>query len=370
MNFFPTYLATGDAFCNRYDERQRIIHNINNGVSVLLISPRRYGKTSLAIKVLEESGLPYANIDLYKAFSEQDVVHFILNGIGELLAKLESAPKKLLALASDIFAKLNVQISYHGTGISVFLQDLKQPNTTEVLLNALEKLDKMALDAQKKVVLFIDEFQVVGEINKNYAIEAVLREIVQKCRGLIFIFSGSNRHLIDQIFNDKKRPFYKICDHIMLERIGPEHYISYIKKAALDRWSVQVEQSVIDKILAVTELHPYYVNKLCYTLWQSEQSPSTESVTNIWRLLILENKSLIERELSRLTIVQRRVLLLLAKSLAVQNIFTQSFIAESQLSIGGLQSATKNLLQADYLYKDSDGYYRILDPMLKGALNI
>lgn len=370
MNFFPTYLATGEAFCNRSEELKRIVSDIENGVSILLISPRRYGKTSLALKVLNELNLPFANIDLYKAFSEQDILHFIINGIGQVLVRLETAPKKLLIMAGEIFSKLNVQISYHGTGLAVSFQNTSQLDSVDVLLNSLENLDKVALAKHKKIVLFIDEFQVVGEISKNHSIEAVLREIAQKSRGLVFIFSGSNRHLMEQMFNDKKRPFYKICDHVMLQRIMAVHYIPYIEKASLAKWGTKLDKDTINKILSITELHPYYVNKLCYTLWQNENAPNVENVQNIWNLLILENKSLIERELSRLTLIQRRTLLIIARLGKVQNTFTQGFILDSQMSIGGIQNSLKNLLQADYLCKDEAGYYSILDPMLKGALTI
>ena len=77
MNYyFPTYLATGNAFCNREEELKRIVYDLKNGIPVLLMSPRRYGKKSLAIKAFEQLKYPYVNIDLYKAFSESDIARF------------------------------------------------------------------------------------------------------------------------------------------------------------------------------------------------------------------------------------------------------------------------------------------------------
>src|SRR5580658_1323635 len=110
MNYFPTYLALGEAFCNRKEELKRISFDLKGNTPILLISPRRYGKTSLALKSFEQIKWPYAHIDLYKALSEEEIERFILQGIGELLGKIESAPKKLLHLAGDFFASLQVKV--------------------------------------------------------------------------------------------------------------------------------------------------------------------------------------------------------------------------------------------------------------------
>src|SRR3990167_643207 len=96
VNYFPTKLAKGLAFCNRQAELNRLKYNIETVNPALIISPRRYGKTSLALRAFELLNWPYVQVDLYKAFSEEDIEKFILNGIGILLGKLEKTPKKLI----------------------------------------------------------------------------------------------------------------------------------------------------------------------------------------------------------------------------------------------------------------------------------
>ena len=368
MNYFPTYLAMGDSFCNRTDELQRVIQDIGDGTPVLLISPRRYGKTSLALRALEKQKWLYAHVDLYKAFSEESVTRFILNGVGALLGQLETVPKKLLALAGDFFSRLNVQVSYHGAGLGLSFKDKNTPEWDEMLLSTLEKLNELALAKNKKVVLFLDEFQMVGEVSLKHRIEAVLREVAQKSTGLGFIFSGSNRHLMEQIFNDKKRPFYKLCDQIKIERISEQAYIQHIQKAAMIKWEQHLDQSVILKILTITELHSYYVNKLCSMVWQDASIPTEKSVEKMWISLVLENKSVTERELSLLSLSQRKLLLYIAEQGKIQSAYGRESMQGMDLSIGGVQSALKSLMQADYVHKDQEGYYRILDPLLKSTL--
>ena len=110
MNYFPTYLALGGAFCNRKEELKRILYDLNGNTPILLISPRRYGKTSLALKAFEQIKWSYAHVDLYKALSEEDIVKYILNGIGQLLGKIESTPKKLMLLAGEFFSSLHIKV--------------------------------------------------------------------------------------------------------------------------------------------------------------------------------------------------------------------------------------------------------------------
>ena len=370
MNFFPTYLAMGPSFCNRKAELKRVMGDLDAGTPILLISPRRYGKTSLALRAIETLKLPYAHVDLYKAFSEEDVVRFILTGVGHLLGQLETTPKKLLVLAGDFFSRLNVQVSYHGAGLGLSFKTKDQPQLTEILLSSLEKLNALALEKKQKVVLFLDEFQMVGEVSTNYQIEAILREVAQKSQGLLFIFAGSNRHMMEQIFNDKKRPFYKLCDQVAIERIPASEYQAHVHEAALAKWGKPLENSVIQEILSLTELHPYYVNKLCSLLWLAELPPTVESTNNTWTSLILENKSVTERELSLLSLSQRKLLLFIAEQGPLQGAFTRETMHAMDLSLGGVQNALKNLLNGDYVCQNTEGAYCILDPLVKCILQV
>ncbi|MFM8454384.1 MAG: hypothetical protein ACKOAD_05425 [Gammaproteobacteria bacterium] len=95
----------------------------------------------------------------------------------------------------------------------------KKKSTPEIIVQSLEKLHELAKNKNKKIIIFMDEFQVIGEIMDNYSIEAAIREVAQKSTHIAYIFSGSNTHLIEQMFYDKKRPFYKLCDLITLNRI-------------------------------------------------------------------------------------------------------------------------------------------------------
>lgn len=367
MNYFPTYLALGDAFCNRKDELKRVIYDLNGNTPILLISPRRYGKTSLALNAFEKIQWPYSHVDLYKALSEEDIERFILNGIGQLLGKLESTPSKLLRLASDLFSDMHVKVILKTTGVQLEFNKNKS-SPTDIILGSLEKLHLLAKKKNKRVILFLDEFQVVGEVTKNHAIEAAIREAAQKSTHVAYVFSGSNRHLMEQMFFDKKKPLYKICDHIKLERISHIEYAKHIQFASEKKWRHKLDDKALETIFSLSELHPYYVNKLCSLLFQLDNPPTEIKVIATWKQFVLENKSSIERELELLSINQRKILIYLAAHDKLETLYGKKILQTINVTPSSIQRAILPLVQKDYVSHDSNNGYSILDPLMKAIL--
>jgi len=369
MNYFPTYLALDEAFCNRKDELKRINHDLKGNTPILLISPRRYGKTSLALNCFEQIKWPYAHIDLYKALSEEDIERFILQGIGQLLGKLESTPKKLMQLAGDFFASLQIKVVLEKTGIQLEFNQNKAA-ATDAILKSLEKLHELAKNKGKHVILFLDEFQVVGEVTAHHAIEAVMREAAQKSTHVAYVFSGSNRHLMEQMFYDRKRPFYKLCDQIKLDRIKSEEYEKYIQKAAQETWGKNLDPKVLTSIFSLSELHPFYLNKLCSLLWMMDNPPTEQTSLEAWQQLTLENKSSVERELDLLSINQRKLLIFLAANKNIDELFSKNVAQKINITSSSVQRAIYPLIEKDYVFIDNKNHYRILDPLIRSVLDI
>jgi len=366
LNYFPTALALGEAFCNRKDELNRIHYNLKGNTPILLISPRRYGKTSLALKSCETIKWPYVHVDLYKALSSNDIEQYILQGIGQLLGKLESTPSKLLKIASDYFASMQIKVVLEKAGIKLEF-DSRNTSATETILQSLEKLHAIAIKQNKKIILFLDEFQVVGEVTHDHAIEAVIREVAQKSTHIAYMFSGSNRHLMEQMFYDRKRPFYKLCDQIKVDRIAAKEYEKYINLAAQTTWNSELDPDTLNAIFSATELHPYYVNKLCSFLWQSKKIPSKQDVWQAWQQIRLENKSIIEGELELLSLNQRKLLIFLATH-ETKELFGKKASQDINLTPSSTKRALETLIEKDYVYVDKDNCYRILDPLIKSVL--
>jgi DNA-binding transcriptional ArsR family regulator len=366
INYFPTHLALGHAFCNRKQELKQLRYNIEGINPVLIMSPRRYGKTSLALNTFSKIKWPYAHVDFYKSLSEKDIERTILNGVGKLLGRLETTPKRLLMLASDFFASMHIRVGLEKAGL-VLDFGRRERKPADSIIETLEKLHTVAVKKKTKVILFMDEFQSVRKITDNYSIEAALREVAQKSTHIAYVFSGSDRQLIQEIFSNKKRPFYKLCNLITLDRISEKDYTAYIQKVAQARWGKKLLDKILTRIFCITERHPYYINKLSSLLW-SGSYPNEKILTEYWNDYVLENKPQIERELGLLSVNQQKILISIAQGGPTKELFGKEFVTRINISLSSISRALTALLEKDYIYIDKEGYHIILDPLLRDAL--
>lgn len=238
-----------------------------------------------------------------------------------------------------------------------------------MILAALERLDAHAAKRKIQVIIFLDEFQVLAEITQDNSIEAAIREAAQKSKHVSYVFSGSNRHLIEVMFNDKRRPFYNFCDTITLNRITSNHYEPYIKKAAIERWKQPLSTLALETIFNLSELHPYYVNKLCSLVWQQAELPDETCMEATWKRYVAENKSGIERELSLLSLNQRKLLINLAEEKG-DNMkpFAKQSVYDWEMPATSIYRAMESLREREYVFVDAEGKYRVLDPLIKSVL--
>ncbi|MBY0544524.1 MAG: hypothetical protein K2Q14_03125 [Gammaproteobacteria bacterium] len=362
--YFPQGLALGANFCNRTVEKKRLQENIQTARSTLIISPRRYGKTSLVIQVLQKMAISYANIDLFSELNEIDVQNRILSAVGDILYSLESTPKKAFAFITDFFSDLSISFSIANAKISMqFSRSQKSPAKT--ILDVLKKLDEVLISKKKKAVLFFDEFQKISQISPSGTIEGSIRHIAQESSSIVFIFSGSNRHLLHIMFDDRAKPLYKLCDRLILDRIANDEYISFIGEKFKTKWNSPLPINIIASILSLTEQHSYYVNVLCHKLWLEEDFPTENKVEEIWHAYAMEEKSNVLHELDLLSANQSKMLIALAKYSPEMSPLSKEFTSITKFSMSSASQALKVLEKMDYIAKINDNTYYIIDPLIK-----
>lgn len=367
FDYFPLTVAAGQAFCNREIEIEKLKQYIEHQRPVLLVSPRRYGKTSLALHSILQTKLPYAHIDLFSVVDECDIEKAILRGVSKLISRMESIPKRALALASEIFDGIQVHAAYGKLELSVEMSRRNEKPAYHVL-DILERLERLAEKTDQKIVLFLDEFQCIGEIAPDHAMESVLRQVAQLTKSIAFIFSGSNRHLLGQLFDDRNRPFYKLCERIVLDRISEEAYIKHIQKAARKKWDIELSQRILDYMFLCSERHPYYVNLLCARMWENE-SPTVESIDKIWNKYKVEERSSVAAELDLLSKNQRKLLTVLARTGDTNEPLGKAFIQQANMPKATIDQALTFLEKKDYIFRDARGFVCVLDPLIKAVLS-
>lgn len=381
-NLFPSKLALGEQFCNRIEERKLLINNIHKARHTVLVSPRRYGKSSLVHYVMSELNIPFASIDLFLAHDDKTIIKRLLSGISQAITALLKPKDLKSGLSENLTSKLRkffnkFQVSLNLGILQIELShDRGELDVVDQIYNALNALAELATQKKKKVLIFIDEFQDIAAAQSAKSIQGAIRHVAQSTDSLVFIFSGSNRHLLLELFDDKSMPLYMLCDKIELERMSSEDYRPHLQKLAHQRWKKELSEMTLRKIFSLTELHPFYINLLCNKLWESVY-PDPEKAEANWEICIEEESRRIRAELEKLTRNQQDAL----KSLALYPTTEptgQAFSTQSGLAASSLHQIMNVLFEKDMTYrvKAEDpmvsflkiNQVRVLDPMISAYL--
>ncbi|OGO95700.1 MAG: hypothetical protein A3F41_03715 [Coxiella sp. RIFCSPHIGHO2_12_FULL_44_14] len=368
MEYFPLGLAEGKAFCNRAQERKKLQSNIELSRSTIVTSPRRYGKSSLVLYVLKELQIPYERVDLFVTLDESTVAKEIINGVNNLINKIITKPEQLIASMKEILKNVNTKWLIGTDGITVELSRKNNQDDALAIRDSLIILNRILEKKEKRAVFFIDEFQEIGVIANAKGIEGAIRHVAEKTKNLSFVFSGSNRHVLESVFNDRSRPLYMLCDKIVLERISEEDYVNFINKIAQKKWGGPLSSTLYRELFALTELHPYYINLVCGRLYvESTTSPTQKDVTTIWKKYLTEEKTKTAIDLSKLSLIQKKLLIFIAHGQKT-GLTSKESVRKMATTSGSVIKALKVLIAKDYLYEDKNSEYGIVDPLIASSI--
>lgn len=366
-DYFPTGIVTGKSFCDREEERSLLKKRYQQNAHVVLMSPRRYGKTSLIAQFTLEQKAPFAAIDLLPATSTSYVENAIVDGVTSLLNAIMPRIKKTKQAILSLFATMNPVIELSAFGQSIKLtptEKTPQENIMKILLS----LDKAAIALNKRLIFVMDEFQQIGHLPESHALEASIRHAVERSQRIFYVFSGSNRAMLEEMFQDDKRALYHLCDELKLGRIKENYYVEFIEKAAKQRWKKQFSKKKINLILSLTETHPYYVNRLCRTIWDQKSLPSYEDIENLWENYVdMQKMDWMADTIGKLSANQRGVLAAIAHQ-PIAEPQGKAFTIQLKMPSSSIQRIIAFLLKSDFIYKDGRGYYCVLNPAIKTYL--
>lgn len=366
-DFFPLGKAYGDAFCNREKEAEKLLGNIQNGKHTFLVAPRRYGKSSLCEKVLEKSLLPWSKVDFHMAISESDVESFIIRGVNDLIGKSISQVDKLTSVIKTVVKKLKPKFDISAGPLRLELEISSGSSPAENVAEALLLIDRLLIEKNKQAVIHFDEFQEVGNITEGRGIEGAIRHAAQETKNLSIIFSGSNPHLIRNMFENESRPLYKLCKKLPLLRISEEHYHLHLNKASQAMWGQGLPTNCFERIMMLTERHPYYINALCDEIWSETQTiPTIDNVNECWEYVIEGERSDLIKDFLNLSDNQRKVLIQLA-NVGGENIYSNSASKQMDIPVSSLASAIEVVLEKDFIEKIGTRYSLVV-PVYKWLL--
>ena len=363
IKVFNRGIAAGEGFCNRVNETTALLKNVHNLTHTLLISPRRYGKTSLALHVLEQARLPYAYLDFFMKYDHDDIYQEFYLGIGSLISKVIKPTEKAIKLVETLLKNIKISLTVGKLGLEFSLTPTVHAEKNLRLL--LLGLDELLAKNNKRAIMFIDEVQAITESMVRDEFEAAVRFVAQKTERLCFIFSGSNRHLLGKIFEDRSRPFYKLCQIVSITRIAARHYEGFINSFAIAQWGKPLMADVLDAIFCYTKVHPYYVNILCEKLFAYTSLPDSIGVDECWQQICKEEQGAVAKDIEFLTAKQKHLLAEIAKYPNLKMPTAQDFVNRVDLTPRGISQALVILLKHGIVEKLEDGEIRIIDPVLE-----
>ena len=364
---FPLGKAYGEAFCNRTVEIKRLIGNIESGKHTFLVAPRRYGKSSLCENAFLKINCSWSKIDFYMAVTDKDVERLLMNGVIDLIGKAIGSVEKLGHVLMKYAKKLRPKITVGTDPVKLELSLAEGSSPAENIAEALLILEKLLKEKKKQAVLLLDEFQEVGGMKSGRGIEGAIRHVAQETQNLSIIFCGSNPHLLSSMFEDERRPLYKLCRKINLDRIEVGHYHAHINKAAKEIWNQELSEEVFERIMILSERHPYYVNYLCDELCaECESVPTLADVNMAWDLVIEEERSDLLKDFSSLPDNQRKVMKYIA-NYGGQLLYATEIAKKMDISSNSISKTILTLLEKDYIEKVDNGF-RLVVPVYKNIL--
>ena len=334
----------------------------------MLLAPRRYGKTSLALKVLDEltkkrqPQVASASCDLLVAHDDTSVRDIVLDAVARLTVRCIPPHRRALQILGRFFSALKPEIVLSSDGVRVVFTPARE--APETISAALAGIDSLAADRGLRAVLVMDEFQSLAGLRASHSVEAAIRHVAQGAKRLSFVFSGSSRHMLSALFEDAARPLYHLCERLVLGRISAADYRPFVRRAARSRWEVNIDDGALKRIFVNTQRHPYYFNLLCARLWRGDKPPKSAHVDRTWQAYVDEQPNWLTREVGSLSPNQRAVLVALTIT-PTNKPQSKAFLSRTRLAGASNAQAIQVLMERDLIYRDPDGVLRVLDPALE-----
>ncbi len=253
-------------FIGRKEEIRRLKMNFEEGVNTILISPRRWGKTSLVRKVCEvvdrKKVIPVF-VDIFKCKTEYE----FYNALAEAVLKQTASKAELwMDNARDFIARLSPKVSFSPEPNSEFALSLGISPKTHAPEEILSLAEEIAQKKQKRIVVCIDEFQQIGEMADSVSIQKRLRSVWQHQRLTSYCLFGSKKHTMMNVFQKRNMPLYQFGDFKFLDKIPTETWVEYIVQHFKDRQrTISTEQAA--KICQLVDNYSSYVQQLSWLVF-------------------------------------------------------------------------------------------------------
>ena len=364
INPFITYgYESAKYFCDREKETAQLTRLLTNGNNIALISPRRMGKTGLlhhcfSLQTIKDNYVTFI-IDIYATKSLTDMVY----QMGKTIVKrLRPWGQQAIDNFLKVVTSLRTGISFDGNGNAIWNMELGNIQAPEF---TLDEIFTYLQGSDKPCIVAIDEFQAINEYpEKN--VEALLRTYVQECRNAVFVFSGSQRHMMNEMFASPARPFYQSVTLMNIASIPLDKYTAFAQNLFREDGK-ELDEEVVSTIYNQFDATTWYMQKLLnelYSLTPAGETCTKDSILPAIRNIIFSYEPTFQDLIMQLSEKQANLLRAICKEQKVKQITCGAFIRRHHLTSASSVQKALQMLMAKQIVTQNLGLYEPYDKFL------
>ena len=351
-----------EAFTNRTADIARLQTNLRNHVNTILISPRRWGKSSLVNKVvaqLQSRSTKIIQIDLLSIRNEEEFYKLLA---AETIKATSNKLTEWIATAKEFLKHITPKIAVGTDPVNDFEISFEWKELEKHYKEILNLPQKIAEKKKLHLVVCMDEFQNCATFKEPMLFQKRLRTEWQHHRHVTYCLYGSRQHMMAQLFEKQSMPFYKFGDVMYLPKIERREWILFIQKQFRSTGK-KITEDLSNIIAAMVQDHSYYVQQLSYLVWAATAKTVTkEMVQQSVEKLLEQNAILYTRDTEELTNVQHNFLKAVASGIH-KGLSSKDVVQDYRLGTSANVLKIKKALLHKELIDDSGGNIYFLDPV-------
>lgn len=328
-----------DLFCDRKTELNMLLEYVENGADITFVSPRRIGKTGLIHRLfdeIKENSMPFDTyyVDIYSSTSVADFNRLFSEAVCTNAKRETSFVKKFFRILANVHPVLSFDVLTGAPQIELSYQNPhEQIDTLKNILTFLE-------NQPNKVLVAIDEFQQICDYDIPN-MEAILRTHIQQLKNVQFIFCGSKRHVMMDMFMSAKRPFFSSTRFMYLNKLDRQVYAEFIRDLFKNHGK-NIDDDALDFVLDYTEVHTFYTQTLCQSLYSATKHTATLTMAKECASAIIKaNEQIYLQYRTMLTAQQWKYLRAVAKEGVIERPTSAEFV--NKYSIGTASNSRRLL---------------------------
>jgi len=352
--FIFSHIVTDNYFCKR-DDLDTLKNYMLDSIDVVLFSKRRYGKSSLIQEIFKNhiDNDKYLTIyfDIFDISNANDFAYSFYKAVAK---SFKTDMKTILKTLKQLFSKTTFSATVTDSGEVEFKPSITNLPFDDMIEDIFINLSSYLKRHNQKAIIAIDEFQQIGTI-KEQNIEAILRKYIQNLDNISFVYSGSKRHLLTQIFTTHKKPFYNQAIPIELKPIPLDDFYTFIAKKFIDT-NKFISKEAFALIYKSVDGESWLIQNISYHLWQKYDKINELVILDTLHDIVNMSNTIFKILFDSFSNTQKTALKTIVKNNG-KNLLSKEVLSLQNISKSSLSSALKALYEKEIVDKHIDRYY-------------